>query len=128
MATDPAIGTAIRRARERKRWTQRQLADALGVNVKSVDNWENGRTSPRSSIGAIEVALGISLGAQSPAPPGPLDDLLPPHDDWEATVFSDSDLPDHIKRDLIQRSRASRAEYAAARAARRAARATGQAS
>ena len=62
MATDPHIGTSIKRARERKRWTQRQLADALGVDRKTVDNWENSRTSPRSSIGALEEVLGISLG------------------------------------------------------------------
>lgn len=62
MAADTRIGTTIRRARERKRWTQQQLADAIGVNIKSVDNWENGRTSPRSSIGALEDVLGISLG------------------------------------------------------------------
>lgn len=60
MAADH-IGTRIKRARERLRWTQRNLADAVGVNVKSVDNWENGRTSPRSAIGALEDVLGVSL-------------------------------------------------------------------
>jgi transcriptional regulator with XRE-family HTH domain len=68
MATDQNAGTSIRRARERKRWTQRQLADALGVNIKTVDNWENGRTSPKSSIGAIEDVLGVSL-TEDGAPP-----------------------------------------------------------
>ena len=66
MATDPAIGVAIRRARERKRWTQRQLADAIRVNIKSVDNWENGRTHPRSSIGALESVLGVDLTGGGP--------------------------------------------------------------
>lgn len=61
MATDPHIGTSIKRARERKRWSQRQLADVLGVDRKTIDNWENGRTSPRSSIGAIEEALDVNL-------------------------------------------------------------------
>jgi len=59
MAT--GIGTKIRRARERKRWSQRELAEHLGVNRKTVDNWENGRTQPASSIGALEDILGISL-------------------------------------------------------------------
>jgi len=59
MAT--GIGTSIKRARERKRWSQRQLASALGVDRKTVDNWENGRTMPRSSIGALEEVLGVSL-------------------------------------------------------------------
>lgn len=63
------IGTRIKRARERKRWTQQQLAGALNVNVKTVDNWENGRTSPRSSVGALEDILGVSLDVE---PEGPL--------------------------------------------------------
>lgn len=67
MATD--TGTRIKRARERKRWTQRQLADALGVNIKTVDNWENGRTSPRNSVGAIEEILGVDLSEEQPEPP-----------------------------------------------------------
>lgn len=73
MATD-SIGTRIRRARERKRWTQQQLADAIGVNIKSVDNWENGRTSPRNSIGALEEIFGISL--DSPLPPDDEDEEI----------------------------------------------------
>lgn len=62
MATE--IGTSIKRARERKRWSQQRLADALGVDRKTVDNWENGRTRPRSSIGAIEEVLGVSLDGE----------------------------------------------------------------
>lgn len=61
MATEPRLGTRIKRARERKRWTQHQLADALDVNVKTIDNWENDRTYPRSSIGALEDVLGIQF-------------------------------------------------------------------
>lgn len=110
MAADPHIGTSIKRARERKRWTQRQLADALGVDRKSVDNWENGRTSPRSSIGALEEVLGISL-----AGPAPEAEELTPLDEWEAAVLADGDLPDHIKRQLISDSRDARARYAARR-------------
>ncbi len=71
MATE--IGTRIKRARERKRWSQRQLAEALKVDRKTVDNWENHRTSPRSSIGAIEEVLGVSLDDDAPEP-----DILPP--------------------------------------------------
>lgn len=74
MATD--IGTRIKRARERKRWTQSQLADALKVNRKTVDNWENGRTQPASSIGALEEVLGVSLDEEVPdrSPPARLRD------------------------------------------------------
>ena len=67
MATEPAIGTSIKRARERKRWTQRQLAGALEVDRKTIDNWEHDRSYPRSSIGALEEVLGISLDLE-PAP------------------------------------------------------------
>jgi transcriptional regulator with XRE-family HTH domain len=55
------IGSKISRARERLRWTQQQLADALDVDRKTVDNWENDRTYPRNRIGALEEVLGISL-------------------------------------------------------------------
>jgi transcriptional regulator with XRE-family HTH domain len=71
MATD--IGTMIKRARERKRWTQRQLAAALEVDRKTVDNWENGRTRPARSIGALEAVLGVSLTEDLPPPPVPRD-------------------------------------------------------
>src|SRR5215469_774401 len=58
---DPSIGPKIRRARERKRMRQQDLADALGVSRTTVDAWENGRAYPRSSIGALEHVLGIGL-------------------------------------------------------------------
>jgi transcriptional regulator with XRE-family HTH domain len=58
MATETSLGTRIKRARERLRWTQRQLADALGVNIKTIDNWENDRRKPRSAMGALEATLG----------------------------------------------------------------------
>lgn len=109
MATEPLIGTAIKRARERKRWTQRQLADALRVNIKTVDNWENGRTSPRSSIGAIEEVLGISLdGGQ--AEPEPDDDW----ERWERSVLTNADLPPDLARSIVLDARAAREAEAGA--------------
>lgn len=69
MATEPAIGTKIKRARERKRWTQRHLAELIGVSQKTIDNWENGRTGPKSSIGALEEVLGVSLDGTPAAAP-----------------------------------------------------------
>ena len=66
MATGLTLGTRIRRARERLRWTQQRLADAIGVSVRSVNDWENDRTEPRSSIGALEDVLGTSLGEEVP--------------------------------------------------------------
>lgn len=67
MATEPPIGTRIRRARERQHWTQQQLADAVSVNVKTVNNWETGRTLPASRLGAIEEVLGVDLSNGAPA-------------------------------------------------------------
>ena len=66
MATETSLGTRIKRARERLRWTQRQLADALGVNIKTIDNWENDRRKPRSAMGALEATLG-PLSEDGPA-------------------------------------------------------------
>ena len=59
MATDTPIGTRIKRARERLHWTQRQLADALEVDEKTVRNWEADRGYPRNRIGALEQVLGV---------------------------------------------------------------------
>lgn len=114
MQPDPAIGLAIRRARERQRMTQQQLADAAGVSLRTVSNWELGHHVPRNRTGALEEILGISLGGE----PAALADVVP-EDEWEARVLADPDLPDKIRRQLIADSRAARAAYAAARQARR---------
>lgn len=63
MAHLPAMGATIRRARERMRWTQQQLADAIGVAVRTVNDWENDRSYPRNSIGALEDVLRVNLTA-----------------------------------------------------------------
>jgi transcriptional regulator with XRE-family HTH domain len=99
------IGKKIKRARERLRWTQVQLGIATGVSQKTIDNWEHDRTYPKSSIGALEDVLGISLDAE----PDPAE--LVPADEWEAAVLSDPDLPDDVKRAFILDSRAARSAY-----------------
>ena len=65
MATEETrvIGTRIKRARQRLRWSQAQLADAVDVDVKTVRNWERtGRV--RNRQGALEEVLGISFDDQ----------------------------------------------------------------
>lgn len=57
----PPIGMAIKRARERLRMTQAELGAELRVSQKTIDNWEHDRRYPKSSIGALEEVLGISL-------------------------------------------------------------------
>jgi len=53
MAESPSFGTQFRLARERRHLTQLQVADILGVDRKTVDNWEHDRTYPRNRTGAI---------------------------------------------------------------------------
>ena len=112
----PPVGLVIRRARERKRWTQRDLAKAVGVSRASVDAWENSRTYPRNRIGALEEVLGISLDGQpGPVPDtsvGPLDDLKPWQEPWEEEVAADEGLPVETRRWLITDSRRARVAHA----------------
>src|SRR5262249_27062052 len=61
------LGVRIRRARERKRWSQEELAAALDVGARSVGRWERGEAVPRSSIGALEQVLGGDLSDDAEA-------------------------------------------------------------
>ena len=61
MATEPAIGTRIARRRHVLGWTQKQLADRIGVSKSAVANWERGENFPRRHLGRIEHVLGIEL-------------------------------------------------------------------
>jgi transcriptional regulator with XRE-family HTH domain len=115
MATDLPIGTAIRRARERKRWTQHQLADAIGVSRNAVHAWENDRAYPRSAIGALEEVLGISLTA---VPVRPEITAGEGWEDWERQILEDPALPERDKREIIQRARRLRADLYPGHAAR----------
>ena len=67
MAKEP-VGLLIARARHRKRMTQVQLAEALGVSPSSVANWERGATYPLKCAGLIEELLGITIPAEESAP------------------------------------------------------------
>jgi transcriptional regulator with XRE-family HTH domain len=62
----PSSGADFRRARERRRLSQEQLAALLGVSSKSVGRWERGEAIPKSALGAIEQVLG--LGEQTGEP------------------------------------------------------------
>lgn len=70
---ETGLGQQIRRARERARLTQRELAKAIGVDRKTIGNWESGLSSPRSSLGRLEAVLaphGFPATASAPAPAG----------------------------------------------------------
>lgn len=97
------LGTRIRRARERKRWSQEQLADAIGVGTRSVGRWERGCALPRNSIGALEHVLGVSLADDQPG--------LEPRDRYEAELLSlKGDLPPGEAERLVEMYRAQRAD------------------
>ena len=75
-----STGDQIRAARERKGWTQQQLADALDVSRGTVRNWEAG-TQPRNATSRIEQVLDIQLRG----------DVGPVQDDADGVLL---DLPD----------------------------------
>ncbi len=114
MATDPAIGTRIRKRRQILHMTQDALAATLGVAKSTVANWESGKHFPLRHLGAVEAVLGVSLDG-APAD----DDLGRPRDQWEASVLADIDLPAADKRQLVTDYRAVRAAYQPIRQARR---------
>jgi transcriptional regulator with XRE-family HTH domain len=58
-----SVGILISRARHRKRLTQEQMAEALGVSKSSVANWESGEHFPLRYAGAIEELLEITIPA-----------------------------------------------------------------
>lgn len=70
--TPPSLGTRIRRARERARLSQKELATAVGASARAVGDWENDRRKPRNRLGALEEVLGVRLdGEPDPTLPTP---------------------------------------------------------
>ena len=59
--TQYVTGAAIRTLREKKHYTQKQLADRLCVSDKTVSKWENGTSEPNTSnLVALAKLYGIS--------------------------------------------------------------------
>ncbi|MFJ6662109.1 helix-turn-helix domain-containing protein [Streptomyces sp. NPDC091377] len=65
------IGQAIRKARKKQNWTQKQLADKLndlrgythgGCGANDIYRWETGRRSPRDWLPCLVTVLGLDLG------------------------------------------------------------------
>jgi transcriptional regulator with XRE-family HTH domain len=67
--TETSLGDEIRRARQRKRMTQQELASQLGVAKSTVVHWETGKHFPLRYAGIIEEALGIVIPASPAAAP-----------------------------------------------------------
>lgn len=59
----------LRSARERLGMTQQQLADALGVDLRTIRRWENGEREipPLLSASAAKMILRLSVATQRPS-------------------------------------------------------------
>lgn len=65
------LGRNIRKARSKKGWTQKQLAEAIGVKHNSISDWENGKSKPYADtleliMGALDVDANTLLGWDDP--------------------------------------------------------------
>jgi DNA-binding transcriptional regulator YiaG len=62
-------GDEIRAARERAQMTQEELAERVGVKMRTIGNWERGVSVPRSRMAAVEEVLAgfrdVSVGMNS---------------------------------------------------------------
>ncbi len=55
------IGKNIKSIRIKKKLTQKQLAEKVGVSVKTISHWENGYSAPNiSGITKLKKSLGVS--------------------------------------------------------------------
>ena len=55
------LGRRIKRERERRGWTQVELAQAVGVGAKTISNWETGATIPMNRMGKLVEVLGPGI-------------------------------------------------------------------
>lgn len=65
-ALDRALGFRIYRARTRKRWTVKQLAERAGVHLNTVARVEKGDGASITTVSRIAAALGVSAGTLIP--------------------------------------------------------------
>jgi DNA-binding XRE family transcriptional regulator len=56
-----SLGDRIRSAREAAGKSREELAELVGVSVKTIGNWETDRVTPKSKLGALERVLGVQL-------------------------------------------------------------------
>lgn len=67
MLEDERIGERIRRARERRGLTQRQLAERTGYSQSTVAGWESGRRGCRlEALQRVARVLNLSIGELVP--------------------------------------------------------------
>jgi transcriptional regulator with XRE-family HTH domain len=102
MAPQPRIGTRLRRAIERKRMDQADVARALGVSRSAVNAWVCDRAYPRSAIGALEALLDVDLTS----PEG--GEVYTDAAELAIWDLPEDELTEDEKRDLIAKLRAAR--------------------
>ena len=105
MAPQPRIGTRLRRAIERKRMDQADVARALGVSRSAVNAWVNDRAYPQNAIGALEELLGVDLTTDESR------DAEVYTDPAERAIWEDESLPKEEKRELIEELRERRRRH-----------------
>lgn len=70
------LAQQIRSAREKRGWTQEQLAVHADVSRSTIQNLENGRRQPhRASLRRIADTLGLDVAALNPAQPMTLEEI-----------------------------------------------------
>ncbi|HWA25693.1 MAG TPA: helix-turn-helix transcriptional regulator [Lacunisphaera sp.] len=58
-----AFGKVLRREREKKKWSQMQLAQEAGLHLNTLGKLESGKRTPNlHTVFAVSRALGISAG------------------------------------------------------------------
>ena len=60
------MSACLRELRARKRVTQQEVADAVGVDATSIYNYENGRTAPTQAFLSALFVLPFSLDTRLP--------------------------------------------------------------
>jgi transcriptional regulator with XRE-family HTH domain len=57
------LGDRIRKAREHRGWTQRELSTHLGVSLRTISRWERGDNLPGTTrLVAVARETGVPLG------------------------------------------------------------------
>lgn len=55
------LGRRIRNARERRGWTQIDLANQVGVRARTIGAWERGENIPLNRLGKLEEIFGPEI-------------------------------------------------------------------
>lgn len=59
MAEEQEQESALAKLRRTRDLTQKQVADALGVTVQTISNWEVGRVEPKLTIRQVKALLEV---------------------------------------------------------------------